>query len=163
MTDRSAFTVVELVTTIAILLILAALISVSYKSYAPQIARVKCLGNLRSLHVSLGSYLNDVGRWPQIPESEDTSNEKYETWWLAELAPFGATERVWKCPILTAGRITDSTGYELRMHYVPADFDANPISPRRWSNMPWIVERGNNHGRGALALFPDGATRPFVP
>lgn len=160
--DRRGFTILELITAIAIVMVLAALVSVGYRTIAPKVAKVRCLSNMRSIHVSLSSYVTDVGHWPQIPEAADADNESYEKWWMSTLEPFGTTDKVWQCPVMVAGQVKDSDGYLLKMHYIPADFDANPISPRRWPNMPWLVERGNNHGSGALALFPDGATRPFV-
>jgi prepilin-type N-terminal cleavage/methylation domain-containing protein len=157
---KSAFSLLELIAAISILLILAALTNSVWQSFAPKIARAKCLSNMRSLHVSLSSYVTDVGHWPQIPPAvDDAGNEAYEAWWMAELEPFGATDAVWLCPVLKSKRVKDADGYELKMHYVPADFDANPISPRRWPNMPWLIERGNNHGRGSLVAFPDGSIR----
>jgi type II secretory pathway pseudopilin PulG len=159
---QPAFTIVEVVVAFSILMVLMSLVLFGYRTLMPKVAQAKCLSNLRSLHVSLGSYLADRGHWPQIPEASEESTEAYESWWMAELEPYGGTDNVWKCPVLSAARVEDSSGYELKMHYVPADFDANPISPTRWPNMPWIIERGNNHGSGAIALFPDGSTRPFM-
>lgn len=138
---------------------MAALANSAWRSIAPKVVAAKCVSNMRNLHVSLNSYVTDIGYWPQIPESQDETEETYEAWWLKELEPFGGTPAVWQCPVLKSKQVTDSTGYVLKMHYVPADFDANPISPRRWPNMPWLLERGNNHGRGALVAFPDGSIR----
>jgi len=160
---RNGFTLLELVIGIAILLVLASLIGVAYRTITPRVAKVKCLNNMRQIHVALSSHLNDRNRWPQIPTTLPDTNEAYEAWWIDTLLPYGAEERIWLCPVLKAKRVEDSTGYVLRMHYIPADFDASPMSPRRWPNMPWLVERGNNHGKGSLALFPDGATRPWLP
>jgi len=135
------------------------LLTTAWVSLAPKIAEVRCTSNIRNIHALLSTYVTDVGHWPQIPLDLDTTEESYESWWLATMEPFGAPEKIWKCPVLSKARVTDADGYELRMHYIPADFDANPISPRRWSNMPWLIERGNNHGRGALIAFPDGSIR----
>ena len=143
----------------AIILLLATIVTTVWKSISPKLVEARCLSNMRSIHISLSNYLSDVGTWPQIPLDLDTTDQAYEAWWLWTMEPFGAPEKIWKCPVLSKARVTDADGYELRMHYIPADFDANPISPRRWSNMPWLVERGNNHGRGALIAFPDGSIR----
>lgn len=113
---------------------------------------------MRQIHTALGSALNDIGHWPQIPENLEDSEETYEDWWLETMEPYGAPSKIWQCPILRATQATDPNGYLLRMHYIPTDFDANPINPRRW-NMPWLIERGNNHGAGALMAFPDGSIR----
>lgn len=154
-----AFTVVEVLVCIAILLILAAMLNTAWVSVAPKVAQAQCFSNMRSIHGSLSTYLTDVGHWPQIPTKSEDNEETYETWWLATLEPYGGVAKVWQCPVLRSRKVQDADGYVLRMHYIPTDFDANPISPRRWSTMPWLIERGNNHGRGALLAFPDGSIR----
>lgn len=163
LTRLSGFTILELIVSIAILLILASLIATGYRTVAPRVSKARCINNMRQIHVALSNHLNDRNYWPQVPDSVKGNNKSYEDWWISALEPYGTVDEVWLCPVLKALRIKDSSGYQLRMHYIPSEFDASPMSPRRWPNMPWVVERGNNHGSGALALFQDGATRPWLP
>lgn len=156
---RGGVTLVELLAAVVIMLILAALISAGWETIARQAARTKCLSNMRNLHVALANYVADAGHWPQIPPQVEDDLKTYEEWWIAALQPFGAGEKSWKCPVLESRAVKDADGYRLRMHYIPTDFDANPISPSRWPAMPWLIERGNNHGNGALVDFPDGSIR----
>lgn len=148
----------ELIVAMTIFLILAALAVTGYQTIGRQISRMSCINNMRNIHVSLSTYLTDRGHWPQIPTTLADDLSGYETWWITELEPYGSEKKSWLCPVLSKSRI-QFDGYPLRMHYIPTDFDANPMSPRRWSTMPWLIEQGNNHGRGSLVAFPDGSIR----
>jgi type II secretory pathway pseudopilin PulG len=149
--------VIELCAAIAIVGFLAALVLTGWQTFALQAAKVACMTNMRAIHGALAAARTDLGYWPQVPEFDAGDSESYETWWIAQLEPYGIPEKSWLCPVLMHSRVKDATGYTLRMHYIPTDFDANPISPTRWSTMPWLLEQGNNHGRGALMAFPDGS------
>jgi hypothetical protein len=40
-------------------------------------------------------------------------------------------------------------------------FDNIPGTARRWPSQPWLVERADAHGSGALICFTDGSIKPF--
>ncbi|MEX1117705.1 MAG: type II secretion system protein [Terrimicrobiaceae bacterium] len=156
-----AFTLLELLISIAILGIL---VTVGILSYGPLIGRAqayRCMGNMKSLHVSFAAYVKDNAQWPQAPEDlyEAQDDGPLEDWWIEALTPYGGEPRVWECP--TIKRIVDQTSKNGRpkMHYQPTPFDAKPFTPFRWANQPWLVEIGNMHGRGAHIIFPDGSIR----
>lgn len=154
-----AFTVLELIAVIVILLVLGALAIPTYQKVMGSIMKGRCIGNLKSLHTSFGACLADEGRWPQFHYSGDMLAQDYESWWINKLRPYGATDETWLCPVLKAFKLKGPDGNILRMHYVPTQFDANPLSPTRWPTQPWLVETANAHGTGPLILFTDGSVR----
>jgi hypothetical protein len=149
----------ELLVVLVVLLVLAAIAFPTYQSLMSRFLKGKCVANLRSLHVSFGSCVNDEGRWPQFHYSGDMLAQDYESWWINKMRPYGATEETWLCPVLKGLKLKGPDGKLLRMHYVPTQFDANPLSPTRWPTQPWLVETANAHGTGALIIFTDGSVR----
>lgn len=156
-----AFTLLELIAAVVIILALAALIVPTYQGVMSRVMKGKCMANLRSLHGVFGACLADEGRWPQFHYSGNMLAQDYESWWINKMRPYGATDQTWLCPVLKGLKLTGAEGKPLRMHYVPTQFDANPISPTRWPTQPWLVEMANAHGDGALILFTDGSVRSF--
>ena len=154
---QSGFTIVELVVVIGIMGVLATLVLTNYKGILMRVSKANCINNMRSLHVSFSSYVNDVGYWPQIPQQLAAGESEYEDWWISTMKPYTGSDKVWICPVLRAGRLSSPDGKLCRMHYIPTQFDANRISPTRWPRQPWLIEMGNAHGDGALVLFPDGS------
>jgi prepilin-type N-terminal cleavage/methylation domain-containing protein len=154
---------VELIVCIGILAILGALAMKGWQRAMAAGATARCMENMRSLQVSLNSYIQDKGHWPQVPEEIDVSSSEddsaYEDWWLEELEEYGGTPEVWQCPVIK--RLTSSKHPKGRpkIHYTPTPFDEKPMTPYRWSTQPWLVEIGNMHGRGALLIFPDGSIK----
>ena len=153
------FTILELVGVIAVLGILATLLLVTWQRIPSIMDRARCMSNLRSLHASFESYLQDKGHWPQQPDFEGGQHKLYEDWWIEEMKPYGATEKVWVC----GGALKLSKGLpeqgQVRMSYYPTMFDENPMTPHRWPTQPWLVENANVHGKGPLILFPDGSIK----
>lgn len=148
-------------------LFIAALLATLFVAIASHFSEraeaVKCANNLKSLHVSLAGYLQDVGHWPQEPNDVWASNDNdaYEDWWIATLKPFGATEKVWQCPTIYRKVTSHSSKGRPKVHYTPTMFDDKPYTPYKWSTQPWLVEIGNMHGQGALIGFPDGSVKPM--
>ena len=157
---QGGFTVVELIVTISILGIMATLVLPSLGSIRERAERVVCAGHLRSLHCSLGAYLNDNEQWPQCDdELSDTDREQF---WLDTLKDYGAPEKVWQCPTMARSLASESNASSSgikKIHYEPTAFDDNPMTPRRWSRMPWLVEKGDMHHGGALMIRADGAVQ----
>jgi prepilin-type N-terminal cleavage/methylation domain-containing protein len=164
--ERCGFTLMEILVALGVL---AVLVIVSLVAYKPLLARAdagRCMANMRGLHVVLSAYIQDRAQWPQEPRDlwEGDNEAAVEDWWIEELKPYGAEERVWQCP--TLARQQRSAADAQRMHYAPTRFDARPFTPFRWAKQPWLIEIGNMHGRGAHILFPDGSIRvmsDFVP
>lgn len=160
---RAGFTLLECLVTVAIVLILASIAYFAYGRVLASSAAAKCMGNMRSIHVSFSSYVQDRGHWPQIPSELDvvgsTNDGPYEDWWLEEMKPYGATEMAWQCPIIKAQVSNKNPSGRPKIHYTPTPFDKRQSTPYRWSTQPWLTEIGNMHGKGAFLCFPDGSIR----
>jgi len=155
---RAAFTLLELVVTIAIIGILATLLLPQVGSLRERADKVVCMGHLRSLHVSLGCYLNDNEQWPQCPDTlEGAAAEQF---WFDALADYGAPQGVWLCPTLLrrmGSEFTAPASDVPKMHYTPTPFDDNPATPRKWAGMPWLIEISDVHHGGSLIIRADGS------
>ena len=152
-------TLIEIMTVIVIISILAILF-ISVSNALPQRAEgAKCLANMKSLQVCLASYIQDVGHWPQEPPAILDNENATEDWWLNELAPYGATPETWMCPTIKRLVCNKNKDGRPKVHYTPTMFDANPMTPYKWSTQPWLIEIGNMHGGGANICFPDGSIR----
>ena len=79
---QSGFSLIELAVTIAIVGLLATLVAMNYKGLMMKVSKANCISNMRSLHVSFSSYVNDVGCWPQVPEELASGESDYEGWWI---------------------------------------------------------------------------------
>ncbi|MBE2203333.1 MAG: type II secretion system protein [Chthoniobacterales bacterium] len=167
MSDKSrhsarGLTMIEVLVSIAIVSILASMVTLAWPRVMASVAAAKCMGNMRSLHVSLGSYVTDTGHWPQLPENLDVSGSNdaaYEDWWLEELKPYGGIPSVWQCPLIQSKISNKDPDGRPRIHYTPTPFDEIPSTPFKWPTQPWLVEIGNIHGRGANICFTDGSIR----
>ncbi len=140
----------------ALLAILAILTFPNIKSYLRRAGEVRCTGNMRAIAFALHAYLPDHGMvWPQGPTPE--AEGAWENFWLNTLRPYGISPATWSCPTL-AGE-AGSAGS--RMHYTPTLFPPTPGIATRWATHPWLIERANAHGNGALIGFPDGSIKSF--
>ena len=160
--DRFAFTLTELLVSIGIIAILTALAIQGYSKIAASVAKGKCIGNLRNLHVSFATYIQDNGHWPQQPDFATAYSQQYQNWWLKTMEPYTQSREVWKCPLLKKFGAYDSQGTQLEIHYTPTRFDARPSTPYRWEKQPWLIEVSSIHGQGPLLLMPDGSVRSLT-
>ena len=125
--------------------------------------KVVCMGHLRSLHAALGAYLTDNEQWPQYPtdangDEIELSQEQDEQFWFDALTDYGITQKDWQCPTLTRQLgLTSGTSDAIKIHYTPTNFDDNPLTPRKWPGMPWLVEVADVHHGGCLMIRTDGA------
>ncbi|MGH8046888.1 MAG: type II secretion system protein [Chthoniobacterales bacterium] len=159
--DRAGFTLLELMATITILVILMLLMSGVFSKLPGAGDRVRCTQNLKDIYVGLSSYIDEKGHWPNQPEFTYQQRKEYEDYWLDALKPYGVTKEVWQCPgIKRLGNIR-SDGTNPRVHYKPTMFDQKPTTPRKWPNMPWVVEIGNAHGHGPLLILQDGSVHDW--
>ena len=157
--DRFAFTLTELLVSIGIIAILTALAIQGYSKIVASVAKGRCIGNLRNLHVSFATYIQDNGHWPQQPDFPTAYSQQYQIWWLKTMEPYTQSREVWKCPLLKKYGAYDSEGTQLEIHYTPTRFDARPSTPYRWEKQPWLIEVSSIHGKGPLLLMPDGSVR----
>ena len=122
---------------------------------------MRCTENLRGIYLGLNAYLEQNGRWPQQPAFNQGQQSQYGDWWIAALKDYGVPAKMWQCPgVLRLGSITKD-GKPRKVHYSPTMFDDKPGTPRKWGNMPWLVEVGNAHGHGPLIILPDGSIHDY--
>ena len=158
---QAAVTLLELLAVIALIGILTALVFPAFGTVKEKVEAARCMGQMRSIHASMATYLADHGNvWPQPNVAISTPQE--EAFWLSTLEPFGAGDpKGWRCSSIL--RLREEAGQdEGGLHYFPALFDAKPGTAFKWSNMPWLLEVADVHGEGNLAAYPDGSIRPFI-
>ncbi len=117
-----------------------------------------CIGNLRSIYISLNAYLSDHQSWPQCPTDIDRLGA--ETFWMDTLKDYGASPEVWICPTLKRRfALLSPNETAPKMDYIPAQFDEKAFTPRKWPGMPWAIEIGDMHGGGNLLIRSDGGIK----
>jgi prepilin-type N-terminal cleavage/methylation domain-containing protein len=151
------FTLLELMTVVLIIAILLVMVQPVVQQVQNRAARTKCVENIRGLQVAANLYLQDHHAWPQIKNS-GISRQMLATKWIARLQPYGLDQINWICPTIQEklGNPVLSNPNNVRVDYTATPFDANPLTPFKWSKQPWFVENGNMHGHGNLLVFPDG-------
>lgn len=166
--SNRAWTLLELLVSITLIILLALLVVSISGALKKRAEKVKCISQMRTIHGSLGAHLIDKGSWPQLPTDLEMTESEFFRFWIQSLEPYGSAEDTWRCP---SDKIyfqnSDATRGARRVYsgtYVPTPFDANPSTPMRW-NQPWLIERGDFHGKGGHIMMPDGsiseATNPF--
>lgn len=154
------FTLIEALIIFAIISILAILLLPVLWKLPARARRAQCSANLRNLYVAAESYVQQNGSWPQIGMNDsDTDEQEFATAWIADLKPFGPTEKTWICPaIQNLMQNPDYTKPEnVRVDYIATPFDDKPTTPHQWPRQPWFVETGDVHGHGNLIIFTDGS------
>lgn len=160
--NSAGFTILEVIAVVAIVAILAIFITPNYKSWLAKASQAKCMANMRSIHVALGTHLNDnKDVWPQGPSPLEGT--PWAEFWLHVLEPQGISRRTWECPAIyrMMGNPSRDQVTAESVHYMPTMFDDRPGTARRWPTQPWLVERADAHGNGALICFTDGSVKPF--
>jgi len=161
-----AFTIVEILAVVIILLILASFVVPNYSTWIARAQEAKCMANMRAIHVGLLGYLNDHREvWPQGPSPKEES--AWANFWITTLDPYGITAKTWQCPTLAAqfrrGERAPIDGGAV--HYSPTMFDDQSYTAKRLStyplNQPWLIERADAHENGALIVFGDGSIKSF--
>lgn len=149
------FTLLELLTSILVVAILAGLIVVAVAKLRARAQRLQCMANLKNLSVAANLYIQQHQSWPQIPPG---SAEQFADAWITALQPFGAERKTWICPTMQKLlRSPDySTAANARIDYFPTAFDSKPTTPHQWPTQPWFIESGDVHGSGNLIIFTDG-------
>lgn len=156
----AAFTILEVLAVIILLLILAALFVPNLRDYLRRAGEARCTSNLRALNISLRGYLQDhQSVWPQGPSLNE--EKLWESFWLTTLKPYGITPRDWRCPTIDSAFAQSGIPSDQRpkIHYIPTMFTAEPDIANRWPTQPWLIERSDAHGNGPLICFPDGSVK----
>ena len=160
--NHFAFSLVEILAVIAIIGILVILVLPNYNQWLAKAAQAKCMSNMRSIHIALASYLNDNGNiWPQGPSP--IKGYEWANFWVKCLEPQGVSAKTWECPAIyrMLGNPPRNTITSDSIHYIPTMFDDKPGTALRWPTQPWLIERADAHGYGALICFTDGSIKPF--
>ncbi len=148
-------TLLELLTVILIIGILAALLLPSIGWYRARAYRIGCVQNLKSLYVATTNYLaSNGGVWPQIPLAKDQS-VKYAEAWEEALRPHGITWQNFACPMVQTrvGNPDVSQPKSHRTDYIAMPFSATPNVAMKWPLQPWFAERQDAHGSGGLIIL----------
>jgi type II secretory pathway pseudopilin PulG len=156
----AAFTLLEALTVLIVIGILATLLFPVISMMKSRAQRVQCTANLRSLYLAANFYVQQNGSWPQIAMSDsDTDEQDFANAWIAALAPFGPTQKAWICPTIQdlLGNPDLSDPQNARVDYIPMTFDDKPTTPFEWPRQPWFAEVGDVHGHGNLIVFADGS------
>lgn len=110
----------------------------------------RCMGNLRSLHTALSSYIQDHKSWPQEPE--DLPRAAFSGWWINALSPYTDNPGVWLCPTMAREAGIGPENADDVISYTPAKNSRGQFQPHRWSRQPWMIEVGDYHGNGNHVL-----------
>ncbi len=147
----------ELVTCVIVVAILLVMLFPVYSQVVRRMERVKCMGNLKGLHVAADLYLQEHHMWPQVG-TKGADPKTVASTWISTLQPYGPVQINWICPTQQKLLLNPdlSNPENTRIDYVATPFDRNPLTPMRWAGQPWFVESGDVHGNGNLLIFPDG-------
>ena len=157
--SRRAFTLLEMLAAVTILLILVTTIYPVLEKTTPRAERVVCENNLRNLRTAFAVYA--VEGWPQLPKEIPRGSLEEQKWWLDKsIKDLGLNEKTWQCPTLR--RLFQSAKTENRplIHYVPTPFSSAPNRANQWTQMPWFIEIGDPHGCGNLMVRQNGVVEP---
>ena len=136
----AGFTILEVLAAAIILGILALLLFPNARDWLLRAGEAGCMANMRSITVSLHSYLHDHQNvWPQGPSLNEEA--AWEAFWLQPLKPYGITEKTWQCPSFNSALASKGVPADERpkVHYVPTMFTAEPGIATRWSTQPWLI------------------------
>jgi prepilin-type N-terminal cleavage/methylation domain-containing protein len=132
------FTLMELVTVILIIAILAAMIIPAFAYMRSRAERTKCITNLKSLYVAAAAYVLDTGHWPQI-DATSLNKPEYPDTWVKTFERYNLSEQNWVCPsVQRLLKNPDLTKRETRrVDYIATDM----------------------HGDGPLLIFASGQVK----
>lgn len=154
--------IIELLVVLALVSLIASLLVPLSGKFKKRAEKAACISKMRTLHTCFMGYVGEKGEWPQLPvdREDDWTEDDFYKFWIASLEPYGASAETWLCPSDKLLLQMKKSEIEKRDRYfgtyVPTPFDVGPGTPLRW-NQPWLIERGDFHGRGAHMLMPDGS------
>ena len=154
-----AFTLLEMLAAVSIVLILVAIVYPVLEKLSPRAEKVVCMSNLRNLHATFAGYAAEG--WPQIPKGIALGSNEEQRWWLEfTKKDLGLQEKTWRCPTITRLFKSSKESDRPLIHYLPTPFSAQPGKANKNSQMPWFIEIGNAHGSGNLLVRQTGTVEP---
>jgi prepilin-type N-terminal cleavage/methylation domain-containing protein len=156
--SQRAFSLLEVMTAIMVIAILAMMSIEAFSSLGAKAERANCQQNLKSLYVAASAHTTDHSRWPQIGMT-DPQDPEFALAWIEALRPYGIAAVNWVCP--TTQHALGNIDYKRypRVDYFGTPFDDSPRSPFLYPTHPWFLERGDVHGDGNMAVFGNGQIR----
>ena len=164
-----AFTFVEIMITLVIVMLLALMSWASYSYWIKRADSLACMQRLRNLGSALNNYIVDKHEWPQEPGADDDEAEVSEDqlwdWWYITMKPYGMDRNSWFCPAemrmerRQKGQSQEQMGETAGLKdpsYIPDQIPSGEYEPFRYPNQPWAVERSDFHGDGQAKLMPGG-------
>jgi Tfp pilus assembly protein PilE len=157
-------TLLEILTVIVVIAILVVMLLPAVSHMVSRMDRARCTMNLKAVYLGAEFYLQDHKQWPQIdPQLSGKANsDEYARLWIAALKPYKVSPESWHCPTVqkeASKAVNAGEKPKERIDYFPTPFDSKEITPHRWSEQPWFIERGAMHGEGNLMIFPDGSIK----
>lgn len=162
LTNRSvaAFTLLELLTVVIIIGILAAMTIGVASDIRSRADAAACSANLKNLYAAGAAYVQDNGRWPQISTNtiKIQGDTRYPNAWIAAFKPYNMGQINWICPTVQREMHNPdlSVAANVRIDYIGTPFDNLPNTPFRWPHQPWFMERGAVHPGGNLLIWSNG-------
>jgi prepilin-type N-terminal cleavage/methylation domain-containing protein len=155
----AAFTLMELMTVLVIIGILATMVFGAMSDLQYRADRASCVANLKTLYTGANIYVQQQGAWPQIdPQKMADGNTAYAQEWITALQGSGVARNNWLCP--SVQRLLHNPDVTLpkniRIDYLATPFDEKAMTPYLWPKQPWFVERGSVHGDGNLLIWGNG-------
>ncbi|HEY3900398.1 MAG TPA: type II secretion system protein [Chthoniobacter sp.] len=158
--SAAAFTLLELMTVITVMLILAAMFMGVWSSMRNRAELAACSTNMKSLYTAAAAYVQQNGQWPQVATNTLTTpnDTLYPNAWINALAPFGIAQKNWLCPSVQRemGNPDMTKSENVRVDYLATPFDNKPGTPFLWPHQPWFIERGSVHPGGNLIIWSNG-------
>jgi len=152
-----AFTLLEMLAAVSIVLILVAMIYPAVEKITPKAEMVVCTNNLKNLYIAFSGYATDG--WPQIPKGIALGSSEEQRWWI-EHTKKDLPEKTWRCPTITRLFRSSPEAERPIIHYLPTPFSAQPNKANKNPHMPWFIEIGNAHGSGNLLVRANGTVEP---
>ncbi len=154
---KGAFTLMELVTVIAIISILILLLTPAIGRVRALAQKSSCSHNLTSLYVAANLYTQEQGHWPQV-DVKTYGKPAFAKSWVDALSPYGIHEINWICPTIQTDLKNPDIHRpgQMRLDYIGTPFGPDPRAPYKFATQPWFVERGDVHGDGNLVIFANG-------
>jgi len=154
-----AFTLLEMLAAVSIVLILVATIYPVLAKISPRAEMVVCMNNLRNLRTAFSGYATEG--WPQIPKGIALGSNEEQRWWIEfTKKDLGFSEKTWRCPTITRLFRSSPEADRPIIHYLPTPFSAQPNKANKNAQMPWFIEIANAHGSGNLLVRQNGTAEP---
>ena len=154
-----AFTLIETIIVVAIILVLASILFVVLKPVRVQAKHSVCASNARQIFLAMQEYSSDNDSDSEFPELHGmtyftTGNIKQV------LAPYGVPESLWTCPSATQLKTKLFSTYGL----APIVYKYDPSSPEFQKKRKINIDRDNKFGSSApIVMCPVHDALEFQP